>query len=46
MAPVPASASDHPAEWKFGYPIYHAETRAKRIATIVDKAARGERAQG
>lgn len=29
MAPVPASASDHPAEWKFGYPIYHAESRAQ-----------------
>jgi uncharacterized protein YdeI (YjbR/CyaY-like superfamily) len=25
---VPPSASDHPATWKFGYPIYHAETRA------------------
>ena len=24
----PASASDHPATWKFGYPIFHAETRA------------------
>jgi uncharacterized protein YdeI (YjbR/CyaY-like superfamily) len=25
---VPPTASDHPATWKFGYPIYHAETRA------------------
>jgi uncharacterized protein YdeI (YjbR/CyaY-like superfamily) len=24
--PLP-SASDHPATWKFGYPIYHVETR-------------------
>lgn len=23
------SASDHPATWKFGYPIYHAETRSE-----------------
>ncbi len=23
------SASEHPATWKFGYPIYHAETRAQ-----------------
>ena len=29
MLPVPASSSDHPATWKFGYPIYHAETRAQ-----------------
>lgn len=27
MRSVPASASDHPGTWKFGYPIYHAETR-------------------
>jgi uncharacterized protein YdeI (YjbR/CyaY-like superfamily) len=25
---VPPTASDHPATWKFGYPIYHAETRS------------------
>jgi uncharacterized protein YdeI (YjbR/CyaY-like superfamily) len=25
---VPASASEHPATWKFGYPIYHPESRA------------------
>ena len=29
MAPVPASSSDHPAEWKFGYAVYHAETRGQ-----------------
>ena len=30
--PQPAeqpSASEHPARWKFDYPIYHAETRAQ-----------------
>jgi uncharacterized protein YdeI (YjbR/CyaY-like superfamily) len=25
---VPSTASEHPASWKFGYPIYHPETRA------------------
>ncbi len=29
MAVVPPSSSKHPATWKFGYPIYHAETRAQ-----------------
>jgi uncharacterized protein YdeI (YjbR/CyaY-like superfamily) len=29
MAAVPRSSSDHPATWKFGYPIYHAETRSQ-----------------
>ena len=29
MASVPPSSSDHPATWKFGYPIYHAQTRAQ-----------------
>ncbi len=29
MSSVPASSSDHPATWKFGYPIYHAQTRAQ-----------------
>ncbi len=29
MVSVPASSSDHPARWKFDYPIYHAETRAQ-----------------
>lgn len=28
MASPPPSASDHPATWKFDYPIYHAETRS------------------
>jgi len=28
MAPPPSS-SEHPAAWKFGFPIYHAETRAQ-----------------
>jgi uncharacterized protein YdeI (YjbR/CyaY-like superfamily) len=30
-APIdpPPSASDHPADWKFGLPIYHAESRAQ-----------------
>lgn len=27
MPSVPPSASDHPAAWTYGYPIYHAETR-------------------
>jgi uncharacterized protein YdeI (YjbR/CyaY-like superfamily) len=25
---VPPTASDHPATWRFGFPIYHPETRA------------------
>ena len=29
MATVPPSASEHPATGKFGYPIYHALTRAQ-----------------
>ena len=29
MASAPASSSDHPATWRFDYPIYHAETRAQ-----------------
>jgi len=29
MATSPPTASDHPAEWTFGYPIFHAETRAQ-----------------
>lgn len=28
MVNVPPTASDHPATWKFDYPIFHAETRA------------------
>jgi uncharacterized protein YdeI (YjbR/CyaY-like superfamily) len=27
VAEIPSTASDHPATWKFGFPIYHAETR-------------------
>jgi uncharacterized protein YdeI (YjbR/CyaY-like superfamily) len=26
---VPPSSSEHPASWKFDYPIYHAESRAQ-----------------
>lgn len=29
MSRVPPSSSTHPATWKFGYPIYHAESRAQ-----------------
>jgi uncharacterized protein YdeI (YjbR/CyaY-like superfamily) len=29
MAVEPPSSSKHPARWKFGYPIYHAESRAQ-----------------
>ena len=29
MPSTPPSSSDHPDTWKFGYPIYHAETRAQ-----------------
>ncbi len=29
MASVPPTASAHPDEWKFGYAIYHAESRAQ-----------------
>ena len=29
MPHSPRSASDHPATWKFGYPIFHAETRSQ-----------------
>ena len=28
MGSIPPSSSAHPATWKFGYPIYHAESRA------------------
>jgi uncharacterized protein YdeI (YjbR/CyaY-like superfamily) len=27
VTPAPPSASEHPATWKFDYPIYHAESR-------------------
>ncbi len=29
VAVVPPSCSDHPATWKYGYPVYHAESRAQ-----------------
>jgi uncharacterized protein YdeI (YjbR/CyaY-like superfamily) len=29
LTAFPPSSSDHPETWKFGYPIYHAETRAQ-----------------
>ena len=29
MVVEPPSSSTHPATWKFGYPIYHAESRAQ-----------------
>jgi len=29
MALTPPSSSEHPATWKFDFPIYHAETRAQ-----------------
>ncbi|MDQ2678247.1 MAG: YdeI/OmpD-associated family protein [Actinomycetota bacterium] len=28
MPPVPPTASEHPATWKFDFPIFHAESRA------------------
>jgi len=28
MVVVPETASEHPATWRFGYPIFHAESRA------------------
>lgn len=27
MSKVPPTASDHPDTWRFGYPVYHAESR-------------------
>ena len=29
MTAAPPSSSEHPPTWRFGYPIYHAETRAQ-----------------
>lgn len=29
MPAVPTTASDHPATWRFDYPIYHVESRAQ-----------------
>lgn len=36
MVDVPLTASTHPATWKFGYPIFHAETRAAWRAWLVE----------
>jgi uncharacterized protein YdeI (YjbR/CyaY-like superfamily) len=43
MPAVPPSASDHPALWKFDYPIYHAESRDQWRAWLAahHDAARG-----
>ena len=30
MRDVPATASDHPATWKFGFPVFHPEDAAAR----------------
>ncbi|HEX9260581.1 MAG TPA: hypothetical protein VF855_13665, partial [Acidimicrobiales bacterium] len=35
VPPVPPSSSSHPATWKFGFPIYHAETREQWRAWLV-----------
>jgi uncharacterized protein YdeI (YjbR/CyaY-like superfamily) len=35
MPSFPPSSSDHPATWKFDYPIYHAESRAQWRAWLV-----------
>lgn len=34
MTSAPPSSSDHPPTWKFGYPIYHAESRAQLRAWL------------
>jgi hypothetical protein len=39
MATVPPSSSSHPATWKFGYPIYHAETRGQVRAWLEENHA-------
>jgi uncharacterized protein YdeI (YjbR/CyaY-like superfamily) len=36
---VPASASEHPATWKFDMPIFHAESRAAWRAWLVENHA-------
>jgi uncharacterized protein YdeI (YjbR/CyaY-like superfamily) len=43
MARVPPSASAHPDTWKFGYPVYHAESRAqwRRWLEVNHATARG-----
>lgn len=43
MSSAPSSSSDHPETWKFGYPIYHAESRAQWRAWL---AANHESAPG
>lgn len=35
MSAVPPSSSVHPETWKFGYPIYHAESRAQWRAWLL-----------
>ena len=39
MTSVPPSSSDHPETWNFGYPIYHAETRAQWRAWLMESHA-------
>lgn len=43
MTAVPQSASEHPATWKFDYPVFHAESRPQWRAWLVahHAAARG-----
>lgn len=37
--PPPPSSSEHPATWKFGFPIYHAESRAQWRAWLTARHA-------
>ena len=39
MGAAPPTASDHPPTWKFGYAIYHAETRAAWRAWLEENHA-------
>jgi len=39
VAAAPPSSSDHPAVWKFDYPIYHVESRAQWRAWLSDQHA-------
>ncbi len=39
MPDVPASASEHPPTWKFGYPIHHVEHRSELRAWLEANAA-------
>ena len=43
MTEVPATASDHPASWKFHFPIYHPPALAAWRAWL---AANGDTARG